>query len=309
MVKLLLLYDSPAYNNEDWFINNFSFKSVKDADIDYKQITMDSTSQEEIFKIIQQYVKPDENSILNITDLYYDVNYVYQSIYKVVESDKSNIYNPLGSQLTRTHNVGGTMILIKRSIVNNDHIYVDFNFDDLHKLIQSTFVHNAMVIHANGNMEEYPFINDVLESTPDKQTFEKIRYHEYKFLDYTMIFYCDIAVEQIPENLNKIASTIYRKKIYGRVFITLIDNNDEHPQHINLDKNTINQIYHLHAIEEELDHTKYAKKFDLENEVTFPQINYDPNFFSIINLEYNKKEQLSHKSDINKFQDVLNNIK
>jgi hypothetical protein len=124
MVKIMLLNESDAYNNEDWYINNFSFKSVKDADIDYKQITINSTSQEEIFKLIEQYVKPDENSILNITDLYYDANYVYQSIYKVVESSNSKNYNALGSQLTRTHTVGGTMILIKRCIVNNDHEYM-----------------------------------------------------------------------------------------------------------------------------------------------------------------------------------------
>ena len=309
MVKLMLLYETDAYNNEDWYINNFSFKSVREADIDYKQLTIESTTQDELFKLIEQYVKPDENSILNITDLYYTKDFVYQSIYKVVESEKSKNYNALGSQLTRTHKVGGNMILFKRSIINESHDFLDFTFDDLHTLIQSTFVHNAIVIHTDGTMEELPFINDVLESTPDKQTFETIRYHEYKFLDYTMLFYCDISVEQIPKNLNKIASTIYRKKIYGRIFITLTDNNDEHPQHINLDKNTINQIYHLHAIEEELDQAKHSKKFDLENQESFPQINYDPNFFSIINLEYIKKENIPQKTDINKFQDVLNNIK
>ena len=305
----MLLFETDAYNNEDWYINNFLFKSVRDADIDYKQITINSTSQEEIFKLIEQYVKPDENSILNITDLYYTKDYVFQSIYKVVESSNSKNYNALASQLTRTHTVGGTMMLFKRRINNDSHEFLDFTFEDLHTLIQSTFVHNAMVIHANGTLEDYPFINDVLESTPDKQTFETIRYHEYKFLDYTMLFYCDISAEQIPENLNKIASTIYRKKIYGRVFITLTDNNDEHPQCISLDMNTLNQIYHLHAIEEELDHTKYAKKFDLENQDMFPQINYDPNFFSIINLEYIKKENVTHKTNVDNFKDVLNNIK
>ena len=309
MVKIILLYESDAYNNEDWYINNFSFKSVREADIDYKQITIDTTSQEEIFKLIEQYVKPDENSILNITDLYYTKDYVFQSIYKVVESSKSKNYNALASQLTRTQTVGGIMMLFKRSIHNDSHEFLDFTFEDLHTIIQSTFVHNAIVIHSNGTIEDYAFINDVLESTPDKQTFETIRYHEYKFLDYTMLFYCDISAEQTPENLNKIASTIYRKKIYGRVFITLTDNNDEHPQCINLDKYTLNQIYHLHAIEEELDHTKYAKKFDLENQDTFPQINYDPNLFSIINLEYIKKENVTHKTDIDNFKDVLNNIK
>ena len=305
----MLLHETDAYNNEDWYINNFSFKSVRDADIDYKEITINSTAQEELFILIGQYIKPDKNSILNITDLYYTKDYVFQSIYKVVESQSSNSYNALGSQLTRIHTVGGTMILLKRSIQNDSHEFLDFTFEDLHTLIQSTFVHNAIVIHANGTLEDFSFINDVLESTPDKQTFETIRYHEYKFLDYTMLFYCDISAEQTPENLNKIASTIYRKKIYGRVFITLTDNNDENPQCINLDINTLNQIYHLHAIEEELDNTKYSKKFDLENQDKFPQINYDPNFFSIINLEYIKKENTTRKTNVDNFKDVLNNIK
>jgi hypothetical protein len=172
MVKIMLLHETDAYNNEDWYINNFSFKSVRDADIDYKQITINSTSQEEIFILIVQYVTPDKNSIFNITDLYYTKDYVFQSIYKVEESQSSTNYNALGSQLTRIHKVDGTMILLKRSIHNDSHDFLDFTFEDLHILIQSTFVHNAIVIHANGTVDDYPFINDVLESTPDKQTFE-----------------------------------------------------------------------------------------------------------------------------------------
>ena len=70
------------------------------------------------------------------------------------------------------------------------------------------------------------------------------------------------------------------------------------------------KIYHLHGIEEEVDHEKYAKKFNLENNNdNFPQINYDPNFFSIIEIEYNKKQNNVIKTNPSKFSDVLNNIK
>ncbi len=307
MVKVGILGLNDCYNNEDWYINNFSFKNVKDNIIDFSQINMES--KEDIFNIIGQYIQPDETSMMNITDLYYDKDYVMQAIYKSHENSSDPEDNGLGSQLTRTHKVKGSMLFVKRLIVNNVQSFVDFTFDDLYKIIRSTFIHNAIVIHSNEDMEDFPFINDVLESTPDKQTFETIRYHEYKFLDYTMMFYCDITAEQTPENLNKMATTIFRKKIFGRVFVTLTDHNDENPQCLDLNIDTMKQIYHLHAIEEELDHTKYAKKFDLDHKDNFPQISYDPNFFSIINIEYEKKKNTPPKTDPFKFNDILNNIK
>ncbi len=307
MVKVGILGLNDCYNNEDWYINNFSFKNVKDNIIDFSQINMET--KEDIFNIIGQYIQPDDTSMMNITDLYYDKDYVMQAIYKSHENPSDPEDNGLGSQLTRTHKVKGSMLFIKRLIVNNVQSFVDFTFDDLYKIIRSTFVHNAIVIHSNGSMEDFPFINDVLESTPDKQTFETIRYHEYKFLDYTMMFYCDITAEQNSENLNKMATTIFRKKIYGRVFVTLTDHNDENPQCLDLNIDTMKQIYHLHEIEEELDHTKYAKKFDLDHKDNFPQISYDPNFFSIINIEYEKKKNTPPKTDPFKFNDILNNIK
>ena len=202
------------------------------------------------------------------------------------------------------------MIFIKRLISNGSHSFVDFTFDELYKVVRNTFVHNAIVIHSDGKMNDFVYINDVLESTPDKETFETIRYHEYKFMDYTMLFYVNITSEQTEQNLNKIASTIYRKKIYGRVFVTLTDNNDENPQCIDINEETMKKIYHLHGIEEEVDHAKHAKKFNLENNNdNFPQINYDPNFFSIIEVEYNKKQNNVIKTNPSKFSDVLNNIK
>jgi hypothetical protein len=307
MVKIGILGLNDAYNNEDWYINNFSFKNVKDNIVDFVQVNIEN--KDDIYNAIGQYILPDETSMMNITDLHYDKDYVLQSIYKSHNDSSDPHENYLGSQLTRTHRVRGHMMFIKRLITNSAHSYVDFTFDDLYKIIRSTFVHNAIVIHSNGNMENFPFINDVLESTPDKQTFETIRYHEYKLIDYTMLFYCDITAEQKDENLNKIATTIFRKKIYGRVFVTLTDHNDENPQCLDLTEDTMKEIYHLHAIEEELEHTKYAKKFDLDNQENFPQISYDPNFFSIIHIEYEQKKNKPIKTDPFKFNDVLNNIK
>lgn len=306
MIKVGLLGLNDGYPSEDWYINNFSYKNVKDTINDFKEIEL--LSEGEIFNIIDEYLKPDQKYILNITDLLYDKKNVLQSIYKSSIDTNCDDYNVLGSQLTRSNIVSGQILLIKRNIEDKSSPYVNFTFEDLHKIIQNTFVHNAIVIHANGSIEEFPFINEVLESKCDKHTFESIRYHEYKFLDFCMTFYCDISAEQTESNLNVIASTIYRQRIYGRVFISLTDNNNENPQYLNLSIETINQIYHLHAIEEELDHTIYSKEFDLNNIDKFPQINYDPNFFSIINIEYQKKINVEKKTNPFKFNNILNNI-
>jgi hypothetical protein len=308
MVKILIFHENECYNSEDWFINNFSFKKIKDDGLEFSLVEM--KNKEDIFDNIGLYIQPNDKSIMNITDLYYDKDYVYQAIYKSCTDNKISTYNGLGSQLTRSQSVDGSMILIKRLIISEEQSYVDFIFDDLYKLIKHTFVHNAVIINPNDKIEDFPYMNDVLESVVNNpETYETIRYHEYKFLDYVMVFYCNISVEQTSENLNKIASMIYRKKIYGKVFITLLDNNDEHPQHLDLNEDLIMQIYHLHAIEKEIDHEKYKKSFDLQNQEKFPQINYDPNFFSIIHKEFQKYKDFEQKTDINKFKDVLNNIK
>lgn len=306
MTKIGVLGVEDGIYNETWNIDTFSYKSIREHIIDFKQVTMDNST---IFDLIGKYLKPNEHSMLNITDLLYNENYVFQSIYKTTNDAKCPNLNELGEQLTRGHKVDGSMILIKRRIGDTNNSYVDFAFDDLFKIVRSTFVHNALIIHPSDLVENLPFINDVLESKPDKQTFETIRYHEYKFLDYTMIFYCDISADQTDKNLNKIASTIYRKKIYGIVFVTLVDNNDESPQFLDLSQDTLKEIYHLHGIEQVVDHTLYAKKFDMNDHDNFPQINYDPNFFSIVHTEYNLKKNINLKTDPNIFIDVLNNIK
>lgn len=308
MVKILIFHENECYNSEDWFINNFSFKKIKDDGLEYSMVEL--KNNQEIFDKIGYYIQPDDKSIMNITDLYYDKAYVYQAIYKSCTDNKISTYNGLGSQLTRSQSVDGSMILIKRLISSPEQQYVDFTFDDLYKLIKHTFVHNAVIVNPNDKIEDFPYMNDVLESVVNNpETYETIRYHEHKFLDYVMVFYCNISIEQTSENLNKIASTIYRKKIYGKVFITLLDNNDEHPQHLDLNEDLIMQIYHLYSIEKEIDHEKYKKSFDLQNQENFPQINYDPNFFSIIEKEFQKYKDSFQKTDINKFNDVLNNIK
>ena len=87
------------------------------------------------------------------------------------------------------------------------------------------------------------------------------------------------------------------KKIFGKVVLTLTDHQDEHPRCVNLSEKTLREIYHLYQNHIEIDRSKYTKKLNLDdlnindNEansviIGFPNITYNPNFFSIISSEY-----------------------
>ena len=45
--KIGILGLNDCYNNEDWYINNFSFKNVKDNIVDFLQVNMET--KEDIF--------------------------------------------------------------------------------------------------------------------------------------------------------------------------------------------------------------------------------------------------------------------
>ena len=78
MVKLGVLGLNDGYNNEDWYIKNFDYKNVKDHIIDFSQFNL--ISKDELFNVIGTIIQPDDSCMMNITDLYYDKDYVLQSL-------------------------------------------------------------------------------------------------------------------------------------------------------------------------------------------------------------------------------------
>ena len=74
MVKLGVLGLNDGYNNEDWYIKNFDYKNVKDHIIDFSQFNL--ISKDELFNVIGTIIQPDDSCMMNITDLYYDKDYV-----------------------------------------------------------------------------------------------------------------------------------------------------------------------------------------------------------------------------------------
>jgi hypothetical protein len=287
-----------GFGEETWFINNFSYTKLSDElkdSIKFEKIK----SIEDLFILLQlSGLTPDK--LIGISDVEYNEFNIYQTIY--AQSDNKNTdtddqqFNKLASQIVRDVNVNGRMIFIKRNI--HDESYEDFTFTDFITIIRNVFVRDAIQIDVNCDLRQIEYMNDVLESQNHKDTYDNIRYYEHKILDYTLTFYISKAEEKTDANLNVYASTIYGKKIFGKVVLTLTDHQDEHPRCVNLTEKTLREIYHLYRNHIEIDRSRYTKKFSLDdlnlNEVNrvenqincFPNITYNPNFFSIISSEY-----------------------
>lgn len=290
-----------GFGEEKWFINNFLYTNLSDElkdSIKFEKIN----SINDLFTILQlSGLTPDK--LIGISDVEYNDLYVFQTIY--VQSDKTtdSDFNKLATQIVRDINVNGRMIFIKRNL--HDESYDNFTLSDFITIVRNVFVRDAIQIDVSGNCREIEFMNDVLESQVYKDTFENIRYYEHKLLDYTLTFYISKAEKQDETNLNIYASTIYGKKIFGKVVITLTDHQDEHPRCLNLTEKALKEIYHLYRNHIEIDRGKYTKKMNLDdlnidevnkkiNQVNgkiniingFPNITYNPNFFSIISSEY-----------------------
>jgi hypothetical protein len=139
-----------------------------------------------------------------------------------------------------------------------------------------------------------------------------------KFLDYSLIFYVNINAERSDNHINSLCSTIYRQKIYGDVIISVCDNADDNPQSQSLNKDIFMKIYKLFGIEEELVLSKYSRQINFENNNlpvsedldsnAFPELNYAPNFYSIIDAEYSSKKDALIKTNVNTFSLILNDI-
>ena len=310
--KILWLNDFPLWINKDSKMNSIIKKISEDKiSENYEEIPI--SSMEELFLIINKYLNPDQDTTLNITDVYYTDKYVVQCIYMLC-NDKSNPkFNVLASQITKNTNVLNTMIFIKRDITNEKQPYINFDINDLIEIIKDTFVHNALIVKPSNEIINFPYINDVLESRLEEHTIKNIRYYEYKYLDYIYTFFCDISTEQIPENLNEKASVIYGNKIYGEVFITLTSTREDFNTNLNMTEDLFNKLYILHATKSsDLNLQKYARKPKETTtslyEYGFPYITYDPNIFSVINNEYNLNKNKEIVITANDFTDILNNI-
>jgi hypothetical protein len=279
-----------GFGEETWFINNFLYTKLLDElkdSINFKSIE----SINDLFTILHLSGLTSDK-LIGISDVEYNDLYVFQTLYVHTDKTTDSDFNKLASQIVRDVNVNGKMIFIKRNLL--DESYENFTLSDFITIVRNVFVRDAIQIDANGNCKQIEFMNDVLESQVYKDTFENIRYYEHKLLDYSLTFYISKAEKQEDSNLNIYASTIYGKKIFGKVVLTLTDHQDEHPRCLNLSEKTIKEIYHLYRNHIEIDRSKYTKKLNFEdlnideiNKInSFPNITYNPNFFSIISSEY-----------------------
>lgn len=317
LIPTICIIKSTNQNNEkhcgieakDWNETFLSHYNLKENIIEYTKFMKINTIYD-LFTSMNVMINPTENHIVNIEDLYYTSDYVFQAIFKTVAKDIRCSYqnliddsNKLATQmLGERHIVDGNMIIIKRSINNKDFSYEEILMDDITDILRNQIIHSALVINEN-TITEQNYIYNPLEINFGQSHIDNVRYHECKFLDYRLFFHVDTKAERTK--LNKIASVIYGQNIYGNVLISLSDNSDSSPLNLNITPELINKIYKISLFNKlnntEIDRKKYARNIEIKNKdfedydplkhITFehnnfPEITMCPNFFQIIKLEY-----------------------
>jgi hypothetical protein len=320
--------DDCNWNEKD--LSHYNLKEKIEEYVDFIEIL----SIPDLFNLISCIIQPSDKYVINIDDFYYNSEYVYQAVFKLPDHNNTTYNtqleecNKLGTQLlTEKFIVNGNMIIIKRSIKNDKYEYVDMTMDDVTDILRSQFLHKAIIVKPNNQLVEATYIYNALEINFNQSHLDNSRFFEHRFLDYRLFFHIDKNAVIEENNLNKFASMIYGKKIYGNVLISLCDNSDDSPKPLDITADIITQIYYLSLNQrhtnEEIDRKKYSRnlnidkkefndtytsdKFEHEN---FPEIILCPNFYYVINNEYkilNIDELKFYENNIN-FDLVLNDI-
>jgi len=319
-------------DSKQWDDVNLSHYKLKDDIEEYITFYRPQTIYE-LFDIINVVVNPTDKHVVNIEDLYYTSDYVYQGIFKCVAKDINDSYesivkesNKLATQmLGERHMVDGNMIIIKRSIINNDFNYVDMALDDITDILRNQFLHKAVIIKPNDTIEEQSYIYSPLEINFGQSHIDNVRYHEFKFIDYRLFFHVDTKAEQ--NKINRIASIIYGKKIYGNVLISLSDNSDSSPLNLDMTNNLIKMIGTITAYTKstntEVDRKRFSRKIDIVNKDiedynpeihkyfchnNFPEITLCPNFFQIVKGEYTRIKSEFNFDSFNELSVIDNSV-
>jgi len=316
--------------SKDWTEEFLTHYNLKENIQEYIQFIKLNTIYD-LFTTMNVIINPSDKHMINIEDLYYTSDYVYQAIFKIIAKDTNCSYNSLvedsnklaTQMLGERHIVDGNMIIIKRSIINKDFCYTNMKIDDITDILKNQIIHTAVILKENDIMEQN-YIYNPLEINFGQSHTDNVRYHEFKFLDFRLFFHVDTKVSR--DKLNKIASGIYGQNIYGNVLISLSDNSDSTPLNLNLTPELVNHIYtivmyHRHN-KSEIDKKKYCRNMEIKNKDIedydplkhttfehggFPEITLCPNFFQVIKLEYNDIKDKFVDYDI-LFENTLNDV-
>ena len=287
------------------YVNNYvSYDTVNDIN--------------EFENIIIKYLINENNFNVQIKDIYYTQNYVYQGLFiisddiddnnekyiiqnKFKHSDKfGDEYNKLATQIIGDDNIKiiSNLIIIKRNI-NNNHSYSNIEFNDIFDIINFRFIKKYILCKANNDIYNLQIERDkhVLLNFGEQLNknelmgFAKEVYNIKDIIKYVIIFYVNKNVNKNINNLNKKASLLYGEAIYGDVILTLdhrIQFNENgttgsmHPEYIYLDDKIFNKLVYLHCI-------KYINndiKFNINDHINNNNDNNDKNLCNMPNLLY-----------------------
>lgn len=179
-------------------------------------------------------LKLDINSTWNgYTETIYETpNEMYQMIYVDVNDKNAHILcneneelndikNMFACYLTsEKKNIHGKCFLIKFNCISNEKfILCDITYDDIIYILHRKIVHTCVSVKSNGNVKNIRFLYNPCES--DKLNKYEICYTT--FFDINILIYIISGKQNDEYESNEIANIFCEKKIYGDIFVSLLN--------------------------------------------------------------------------------------
>lgn len=210
-------------------ISRFTYDILEDEIEDFIEFrSVENT--ESFINLIQTEISPPEGAIINTTNVYETIDYVYQMCYispyneefkelneKIIRKQKNGIGKIF---VNKELDVYSKVIITKSRVTPDNNIIEDsINFKDIINIFRKKMVQIGVLIKPNGNLEEREYASFPLFSF--SKSVDTYKYFEIEFCNRIFMFF--VELEPKENVFNEIASVLYGKStpLHGDVFVAI----------------------------------------------------------------------------------------
>lgn len=231
--------------------NNYSYtRENQERQSFIKEIMLiDIEKYVELKEIEKTYLMDEICDVIKLKPEYIgDTDIIYQDLNNVImmcylslkdnnSKDNEKDYNELGSYLLGKK-VYGDIVILNSKIDNNTYTCVDesVDYNIIANLLYDSYVHKGIVSYVDGKIEEFTYyLNPASHKIIDRSA--KYMICELNIFNFNLNI---IFKEKTSENINKFASKLVGKNVYGNVIFILKENDNLYK---NINEELIMKIY------------------------------------------------------------------
>lgn len=242
-----------TYSSVDMTHSRFTRERLEDDIEDFIEIVPISNLDNVMEKIID-VLKLTPDMTAHTTTCKEDNNYIYQMCHLIDETksgQQNNICIRFANSLFR---VVGDVVLMKSKILFDGKTELcNITLDDIIDLYRDSLVKTCVKIMPDDSVDDVLYIfNPIDWMNPEK--LNNIRYHEIGLSDKILMFF----IELVPDNniINKKASILYGKRIYGNVVMAMRHKQEDirhtEYEYYSIDKLTVNKLVSVMSVNNDM---------------------------------------------------------